>query len=105
MSKKKKDRIDPESYEQGRDPHYPSWKSDAQWEKMNADFERLQREEKDNYPKIIASLQELKKKYEQLLTQLEHRFEEQRVFYHNFLKLVAQHFLSVVLMLHCSFQK
>ena len=83
MSKKKIDRIDPESYEQGRDPHYPSWKSDAQWEKMNADFERLQREEKDNYPKIIASLQELKKKYEQLLTQLEHRFEEQRVFYQN----------------------
>lgn len=83
MSKKKKDRIDPESYEKGRDPHYPSWKSDAQWERMNADLERLQREEKDNYPKIIASLLELKKKYEQLLTQAEHRFEEQRFFYQN----------------------
>lgn len=83
MSKKKKNRIDPESYEKGRDPHYPSWKSDAQWERMNADLERLQREEEANYPKIIASLLELKKKYEQLLTQAEHRFEEQRIFYQN----------------------
>lgn len=45
--KDKRRRIDPESYEMARDPHYPSWKSDAQLERLKADIESLQREEKD----------------------------------------------------------
>ena len=43
--KDKKRRIDPESYEMARDPHYPSWKSDAQLERVKADFQsRIQEE-------------------------------------------------------------
>lgn len=49
------DRINPESYEEGSDPHYEAWKNDEQGRRMKRDIARLQSKEKDNYPKIIKA--------------------------------------------------
>ena len=45
------DRINPESYEEGSDPHYEAWKNDEQGRRMKRDIARLQSKEKDNCPR------------------------------------------------------
>lgn len=44
--KTKRKWIDPESYEEGKDPHYDDWKNDEQGRRMQEEIERLLSEEK-----------------------------------------------------------
>lgn len=74
-------RLDPESFEEGRDPQYKDWKSDEQYRRLKQTTARLQKEEKDNYPKIIDALKEEIQWLVQYLESSKNSFEELRNFY------------------------
>lgn len=40
-----RERIDPDLYERGKDPYFPTWKNDEHYRRMKEDIERLRREE------------------------------------------------------------
>ena len=44
LSQKK---VNPDSFEDGRDPQYKDWKSDEQYRRLKQTVEALQKEEKD----------------------------------------------------------
>lgn len=78
--------IDPESYEEGSDPVYEAWKNVEQGRRLKRDVARLQREEKDNYPRIIEKQNELIRFQEEYLKKSEDSFYELKEFYERILQ-------------------
>ena len=75
------DRINPESYEAGSDPHYEAWKNDEQGRRMKRDIARLQSKEKDNYPRIIKAQNAYIQLLEEYLGKNEEYINALRIFY------------------------
>ena len=73
--------INPESYERGKDPHYDDWKNDEQGRRMKRDIARLQSEERDNYPRIIEAQNAYIHLLEEYLAKDEEYISALRVFY------------------------
>ena len=75
------DRINPESYEEGSDPHYEAWKNDEQGRRMKRDIARLQSKEKSNHTRIIKVQEAYIKILEEYLAKDEKYISALREFY------------------------
>ena len=73
--------INPDSYERGKDPHYDDWKNDEQGRRMKRDIDRLQSEEKENYPRIIEAQNAYIQLLEEYLAKDEEYMNVLRAFY------------------------
>ena len=85
-------RVSSDSFEEGRDPDFKNWKSDKQYRRLKQTVATLQKEEKDNYPRIIDALKEEIQWLEQYLESSKNSFEELRNFYQEQLEVYRLQF-------------